>query len=294
MYVSPKFSSTLTGSTPWEWIPLNFDYFLEELDGIKDYAEESGHLLLYRGQSDINWLLDSTFVRFCKEHVFGINQCAKLREDFRLSIEHQQIVGNLLLFKFGFATVPSKELFECERLYGIDPWFEWLKRLQQYGEDDKLHLKGTFIMDWTDKAEVAVYFSNYCRRGDGGVWICDATVTGRTLQLITVAEILGKMKEGILNNRGLGIPLMFYPRKQIASERASNQGAIYFAQMDLRFDLSEIWSVYEKERNNKEKVFIKLVLPITVSNDECTKWLVDRGITRNYLFPDETRDLKRG
>jgi len=273
---------------PWEWIPQNFNDFLEELYTIKDHGKDKGHLLIYRGHSNTNWLLDSTFVRFCKEHIFGIQQSAKLKKDFRLSIEHQQIVGNLLLFKFGIATMPSQELFEYERLYGIDPWFEWLRRLQQYSKDDISPLKGTFIIDWTVKPEVAIYFSNHNRTGDGAVWICDATVTGKTLQTITVAEILDKMKEGILNNKSLGIPLMFHPKQQIASERASNQGAVYFAQMDLRVDLSEIWGIYEKEKNVNENVFIKLVLPATVLNEECTRWFESKGITRRFLFPDET------
>lgn len=283
----PKLSSTVIGSEPWEWIPQNFDNFLEELFSIKDHGNDRGHLLIFRGHSNKNWLLDSTFVRFCKEHIFGIQESTKLKEDFRLSIEHQQIVGNLLLFKFGIA-IPSQELFEYERLYGIDPWFEWLRRLQQYSENDVLPLKGTFIMDWTTKPEVAIYFSNYYRSGDGAVWVCDATVTGKTLPTITVAEILDKMKEGILNSKSLGIPLMFHPEQQIASERASNQGAVYFAQMDLRVDLSEIWSIYEKEKNVTENVFIKLVLPATISNEECTRWLESKGITRRFLFPDET------
>lgn len=112
-------------------------------------------------------------------------------------------------------------------------------------------------------------------------------MTGKTLQTIPVAEILGKMKGKILNNEGVGIPLMFHPGKQIACERASNQGAVYFAQMDLRVDLSEIWSLYERENNIDENIFIKLVLPATASSKECTKWLEEKGVTRGFLFPDE-------
>lgn len=291
MNVKPELSSTVIGSEPWEWIPQNFDNFLEELFSIKDHGNDRGHLLIFRGHSNKNWLLDSTFVRFCKEHIFGIQQSAKLKEDFRLSIEHQQIVGNLLLFKFGIA-IPSQKLFEYERLYGIDPWFEWLRRLQQYSENDVLPLKGTFIIDWTVKPEVAIYFSNYNRTGDGAVWICDATVTGKTLQTITVAEILDKMKEGILNNKSLGVPLIFHPKKKIANERPTNQGAIYVAQMDLRVDLSEIWSLYQEENKIGEQVFVKLVLP-KATNMKCSKWLENRGITRSFLFPDETMKNKR-
>jgi hypothetical protein len=289
MKIRPISKSTKMGSAPWEWIPEDFDNFLKELYTIKDHCDKREHLVIYRGQSNRNWLLDSTFVRFCREYIFGIPQSAKLKEDFRLSLEHQQIVWNLLFYKFG-AIISSPELFEVERLPGIDPWFEVLKRLQQYSEkDDILPLKGTFIMDWTTKPEVAIYFSNYDRSGDGAVWACDATLTGKTHQTRPVTEIFDKIKEKILNNESIGLPLIFHPQKQIVSERASNQGSVYFAQMDLRVDLSEIWSLYEREQKIDENVFIKLVLPATVSNEECKKWLKEKGVTRRFLFPDESK-----
>jgi hypothetical protein len=285
--VSPKITSTKIGSESWEWIPQDFECFLEELKAIEEHCHAIRHIPIYRGQSDRKWLLDSTFVRSCKQIIFGISPLAKLSKDFRLSPEHQQIVGNLFLFKFGRATIPSQELYQLQNQQGIDAWFEWMKRLQQYSEEDKLPLKGTFLMDWTRKPEVAVYFSNKNRIGEGAVWISDITATGKTLQMITVGEMLDKMHKAIANNESLGIPLMFHPKKEIASERASNQGAVYFAQMDLRVDLSEIWSFYENEKNIDENIFIKLVLPATVSNEECAKWLEEKGITRNFLFPDE-------
>jgi hypothetical protein len=280
MKIRPTSKSTKIGATPGEWIPEDFDNFLKELYAIKDHCDKREHLVIYRGQSNRNWLLDSTFVRFCRKYIFGISQSAKLMEDFRLSLEHQQIVWNLLFYKFG-AIISSPELVELERLPGIDPWFELLKRLQQYSEKDEIsHLKGTFIMDWTTKPEVAIYFSNYDRTGDGAVWVCDATLTGKTLATRPVT------KERILNNESIGIPLMFHPQKQTVCERASNQGAVYFAQMDLRVDLSEIWSLYEGEKNIDENVFIKLVLPATASTEECTNWLEEKGITKSFLFPD--------
>jgi serine/threonine protein kinase len=50
---------------------------------------------------------------------------------------------------------------------------------------------------------------------------------------------------------------------------------------------TNIWSLYERENNIDENIFIKLVLPATVSNKECTKWLEEKGITKSFLFPDE-------
>ncbi|MBE0426764.1 MAG: hypothetical protein IBX72_08960 [Nitrospirae bacterium] len=57
--------------------------------------------------------------------------------------------------------------------------------------------------------------------------------------------------------------------------------------MDLRVDLSEIWSLYEKKNKIGEQIFVKLVLP-AASNEECTRWIESKGTTRRFLFPDKT------
>jgi len=42
----------------------------------------------------------------------------------------------LFLLKFGTIGKPSQGLLEAEKAHAIDPWFEWLKNLQQYPEND--------------------------------------------------------------------------------------------------------------------------------------------------------------
>ncbi len=280
----PKLASTKVGNSPWEWIPKTFEECLTELEFVATHCKELGHLVLYRGHRVRKWLLDSTFARSCKKNVFGIEPWQKLRfNEFRMSTNYQQILLNLFFFKFDCVAKPSNELFELEEKHGIDPWFEFMKRLQQYPEEDPTHLKGTSIIDWTQNSDVAIYFANESRDGEGALWVCDATATGKTLQTIAVAEILKKMEQSARQDASLGVPLIFHPKKQLIQKRAVNQQPVYVAQMDLRVDLSEVWD--DLQTNGEEKIIIKLVLPSGTEQD-CTGYLNEKGIAKDFLFPD--------
>jgi hypothetical protein len=160
-----------------------------------------------------------------------------------------------------------------------------MKRLQQYPGDDGFFLKGTNLLDWTQSADVALYFANENRAGDGAIYICDATATGKTLQVVPVAQILNKMRE--IGNSGapLGAPLLFCPPRQIFNPRPKNQQVVYFAQMDLRYDLETIWRLREAELENETIVF-KLILP---AGSEATtrEYLIDKGLNHAFIVPDE-------
>ena len=281
----PKLSRTGIGNVLWEWIPKTFDDFLEECANVISHCKDFGHLVLFRGQRDRKWLLDSTFVRSCKQRVFGIDPWQRLRfDDFRLSEQHQQILLNLFFFKFDFVARPSQELERLEETHGIDPWFEFMKRIQQYPEEDTSHLNGSFILDWTQNSDVGIYFANSSRQGEGALWIADVTATGKILQVLKVQEILHKMAEAGSRNESLGIPLIFYPKKQLAQKRAANQDSVYIAQMDLRADLSEVWNNLETHKRG-EKIFVKIVLP-TGTEEDCARYLAKKGMTKSFVFPD--------
>lgn len=188
---------------------------------------------------------------------------------------------NLFFLKFDFLARPSDELFALEDQHGIDPWFEFMKRIQQYPEEDHPHLKGSFILDWTRNIDVGIYFTNGSRTGEGALWIVDVTASGKTLQVIKVAEILKKMEQLGRRDNSLGVPLVFYPKKQLTQKRAKNQDPVYLAQMDLRVDLSEVWAQFKKHK----RILIKLVLPAGTV-EECAQYLADKGLNRDFIFPD--------
>ena len=248
------------------------------------HCKELEHLVLYRGHREREWLLDSTFARACKKNIFGIEPWQKIKfDDFRLSADHQQIVLNLFFFKFDFLARPSQELYDLEETRGIDPWFDFMKRLQQYPEEDKSPIKGTFLIDWTANQDVGIYFANDSREGEGALWICDATATGKTLQQgLKVEEILNQMDKERKNDSSMGIPLIFHPKRQLLQRRATNQNSVYIAQMDLRVDLSEVWDNLQKHGG---RILVKMVLPAS-STEQCSQYLRKKGITKEFLFPD--------
>jgi len=212
-----------------------------------------------------------------------------LCRDYRHSVAYQRLLGELFLYKFGTKTKPNDELFALEKEKECDPWFEYMKQIQQYPKEDLGSLKGSFLLDWTQRAEIAVYFANDGRQdeSEGAVWVADADAMGAVLhQDLTVGEILLRFEEALRADKAMGIPLIFCPRKQIACDRTKNQDAVYVAQMDLRCDLEEIWKQLEKERGTKETIVLKLVLPKR-TKDECARWLETEGICEKLVYPDK-------
>lgn len=99
-----------------------------------------------------------------------------------------------------------------------------------------------------------------------------------------MAEILAKVRKQVLNGLPNGSPLLFSPNRQIAYKRAKNQQAAYFAQMDLRLDLMELWRLQEQEKP-EEVIVVKIVLP-PGSQHECAAYLESKGIDEAFIYPD--------
>lgn len=87
-------------------------------------------------------------------------------------------------------------------------------------------------------------------------------------------------------NRRFGPPLLFDPPKQIGNPQPNRQDAVYWAQMDLAYDLEDIWKQQELPEIRNERIFIKLILPDGTQND-CGDYLDGKGITHEYLFPND-------
>jgi hypothetical protein len=99
-------------------------------------CESDAPATFFRGQSNYEWPLDSSFVRFAIPHLFGLSDYQMLSRNIRQSKEFHRAVSALLLLKFGTLTKLSKETVTAETHHNIDPWYEFLKNLQQYPEKD--------------------------------------------------------------------------------------------------------------------------------------------------------------
>jgi hypothetical protein len=219
--------------------------------------------------------------------LFGFKENERFAQRLVNSVNLHLALLNLFLFKFGILATPSAKLYEHETSNGIDPWFEYMKRIQQHpdeGQDSPFCLKGTNFLDWTKSSDVALYFANDNRAEDGAVYVCDATATGKTLQVVSVEFILEKMHEEGNAGNALGVPLMFNPQRQILNQRAKNQQAVYFSQMDLRVDMETVWREQEKLFEN-ETIILKLVLP-SGTESQVSEYLSGKSITTEFLYPN--------
>lgn len=280
----PILSTTQINQRTGEWRPTTFEGCLVELESIAAAAKADGSLLLYRGHADRSWRLDSTFVREFKHRLLEMNSTHGFAEHLHSCGDLNHALTSLFLLKFGSLVGPSDELIKVAAEHGADPWFELMKRYQQYPEEDLLPFKGTNLLDWSRSQDIALYFANDRRTNAGAIFVCDATATGKTLQIITVAEILSKVRDQMLAGSANGIPLLFSPKCQIAYARAKNQQAVYFAQMELRLDLLEQWRLQERSQPDST-IIVKLVLPAG-SIEQCAAYLIRKGVTLDHIFPD--------
>ena len=280
----PKHPDTCVHPRTGEWLPPTFDACLAELESLMTQADAEKSLLLFRGHADRHWRLDSTFVREAKRRLFRIAPTDGFSQHLQASGDLNATLTGLFLLKFGGLLGLSDELLKTEREHEVDAWFELMKRYQQYPNEDMLQFPGTNLLDWSRSRDVALYFANEARTAQGAIFVCDATATGKTLQVLPVVDILAKLRERMYAGLANGIPLLFAPKKQIAYARAKNQEAVYFAQMELRIDLAEQWRLQEQAQPGTT-ILVKLVLPAD-STAACASYLASRGITRQHIFPD--------
>ena len=288
--IKPIIESTQHSDDYREWAPASFESYLLELEHIISSCEGKNPAVLFRGQADYEWPVDSTFVRKCIQHIFGISDYQTLKKEIRQSVSFHRTIASLILLKYGTVWKLNPELIEREKIDGIDPWFELLKHRQQYPGKDYF-INGTFLLDWSRSKDIGLYFATYQGKGDarsvspghGALWICDAVATGKTLQTKKVGEILTLMRGEDFLNGNRTFPLLFHPPKQTFQPRSINQIPVYIAQMDFRYDLADIWARYENK--NKKRVFIKLILNEDLK-DSAVKYLESQGVKEDSVYPE--------
>jgi len=268
-----------------EWIPSTFANFLREREHLSKQCDGDDPVVLYRGHTDNNWLLDCTLVRSVLQHSHQRWNGYPRPLQF-----HTQMV-DILLAKFGRFWRPSHEAVEKESTHGLDPWYELMKKFQQYAEHDT-DPKGTFLVDWTLDSDIALYFATYDGRGDfrrarqtpGAVWVCDPVPTGNVHQTTKLQDLLALMRGDDFRLKAeRTLPLILHPPKQTEMLRATNQKPVYFSQMDFRCDLADSWCSVES--TTQSAVFRKLILKESLLRDSI-EHLQRHGGTEERVYPE--------
>lgn len=286
----PTSPTTKVFSTPmdWAWKPDSFENCLRELEHAAAVLSRSNHLILYRGQRDRSWLIDSTIARSLKQNWLRTPLDHQFDKRAQNTFELHRLLVSAVLWKFGNVIGPNPELLALEQQdQGLDSWFELMKRLQQYPEKEKdwEGLPGTPLVDWSLSPDIGLFFANRHRTSSqsGAVFIVDATEIGPIQMTIKVTEIL-RILEKTLHDRSPGLPLLFCPPKQIMMLRANRQSTRYFAHMDLRYDLSEIWRIHEQ--SIRKRILLRIILP-TGTDAAIANYLHQKGLDESFVMVNE-------
>lgn len=288
--IQPLSPTTKVFSTPtdWTWKPDSFENCLRELEHASVAFSRSNHLILYRGQRDRSWLLDSTIARNLKHKWLGVADGHQFNQDAQNAFELHRLLVSAVLWKFGHVMGPHPDLLaEEQKDLELDSWFELMKRMQQHPkkEPDWEGLPGTLFVDWSLSRDIGLFFANRDRTPSqaGAVFIVDATEIGPIKMEKKVADILQILEE-TLHERSPGLPLLFCPPKQTKMLRATRQEARYFAHMDLRHDLSAIWRIHEQ--NIGKRILLKLILPAG-TDATLADYLGNKGLDESYVMVNE-------
>ncbi len=273
------------------------------IKAIQDAKREHGPKLMYRGQRNAAWEINSSFSRgFTKETLEVIRNPLTREEVKSYGIALKSFLNYFLSMK------PSKELIKKLNGKGC-PYFELARHHQQNFLNSKildihkLDISGSPIIDFTFDALIALFFANFkidytteglqpklldTRSTDAAIYI----VNYQAFEIYTsFRDILFSYKLSDTENRGFKQPCIISPLDQINDEndmKPKRQEAFYVVHIDSRYSLDNSLSIIEASTG--KKMYSKIIVRKELF-EECIEFLFGRNYTLNYLFPSASQYL---
>jgi hypothetical protein len=273
---------------------------LEELiRAIQNAKKEHGPKLMYRGQRNCKWKINSSFSRGFNDPTIASMRHADTRHSekaYYLSIQS---------FMNYFSSIkPTEELIRTLNGQGC-PYFEYARHHQQnylkakIHDIEKLKLPGAPLIDFTYDELVALFFANfeldytvegwqpafkYARTTDAVVYV----VNYEAFEIFeNFRAIFQTYKLADISNREFRQPCIIHPHGQINDfndMKPKRQKAIYVVHIDSRYSIDEFLMQYEQGIG--KKMHTKIIIPKTLFQ-ECRDFLFNQNYSLNQLFPPE-------
>lgn len=275
---------------------------LEELiTAIQNAKKEHGPKLMYRGQKNATWEINSSFTRGFDKHK---DTWDLIRNPLTRNEEKAYFIAIQSFMNYFASIKPAEELNEKVRGKGC-PYFEYARNHQQNFRKAKIHgiqemnLPGTPIVDFTYDELIGLFFANFDINYDTPGFqpeFKDPRNTDAALYVVnyqafdiydSFLKIFLTYKLADIENRTFREPCIIHPLSQIDDRddmKPKRQKAFYLVHVDARYSIDESLSIREAVLG--KKMYTKIIIPKSLF-EECRKFLFNRNYTLNQLFPPE-------
>jgi hypothetical protein len=278
--------------------PSNFDDLIK---AIQDAKKKHGPKLMYRGQKNVEWEINSSFSRGFQKHK---DTWEFIRNPITRNEEKAYFIAIQSFMNYFSSIKPTEELNEKVRGKGC-PYFEYARTHQQNFRKAKiqgiqeLNLPGTPLIDFTFDELIGLFFANFDinydtpglqpelkapRNSDAALYVVDYQAFDMYDSFL---KIFLRYKLADIENRAFREPCIIHPSSQIDDRndmKPKRQQAFYVVHIDSRFSIDEFLCM--REGILRKQLYTKIIVPKALF-EECREFLYNRNYTLDYLFPSE-------